>query len=278
MSSQVASGNPNRSIITTSSTTMAAIAIPISALFLAVASAVYFGLPKYYRQDPGQVPSFYAAIFRRKIVLWFFVVVLIQNYFLSASTGRNWRYLWSSRYASAWQIICLVILFFIIVWAIILLIFGRLTKEHSWILPLFAVGLGAPRWAQILFSCSGVGVYLPWVGSPLLSALVSRSLWLWLGTLDAIQGVGLGMILLQTLTRLHIAYTLIVAQILGSIATITARATAPNRIGPGDAFPDFSMGFFPGLGKVWFWVGLLGQIVVCVGFFRFFRKEQLSKP
>lgn len=278
MSSQVASGNPNRSIITTSSTTMAAIGIPISVLFLAVASAVYFGLPKYYRQAPGQVPSFYAAIFRRKVVLWFFVVVLIQNYFLSASTGRNWRYLWSSSYASTWQIICLVIVFFIVVWIILLLAFGYLSKDHSWILPLFAVGLGAPRWAQILFSCSGIGVYLPWAGSPLLSALFSRSLWLWLGTLDAVQGVGFGMILLQTLTRLHIAYTLIAAQILGSIATIAARATAPNRIGPGDSFPDFSTGVFSGLGKVWFWVGLVGQIVVCVGFFKFFRKEQLSKP
>jgi alpha-1,3-glucan synthase len=278
MSSQLASGNPNGGIITASNTTMAAITIPISAFFLAIASAVYFGLPKYYRQSPGLVPSFYIAIFRRKIVVWFFIVVLIQNYFLSASTGRNWRYLWSSNYASVWQILCLVILFFIVIWTVLLLAFGRLSKDHSWILPLFAVGLGAPRWAQILFSCSGIGVYLPWAGSPLSSALVSRSLWLWLGTLDAIQGVGFGMILLQTLTRVHIAYTLIAAQILGGIATMAARATAPNRIGPGDAFPDFSTGFFPGLGKVWFWVGLVGQIVVCVGFFTFFRKEQLSKP
>lgn len=278
LSSQTTSGNLNPSLITTSSRTMTAIAMPIATLFFAVALIVYFGLPKYYRQAPGQVPSFYAAMFRRKIVLWFFIVVLLQNYFLSASTGRNWQYLWSSSYASVWQIACLVILFFVLIWTGLLLVFGRLSKDHSWILPLFAVGLGAPRWGQILFSCSGIGVYLPWTGSALASTLVSRSLWLWLGTLDALQGVGFGMILLQTLTRLHIAYTLIAAQILGSLATIAARATAPNRLGPGDLFPNFSMGPYPGVGKVWFWMGLIAQILVCAGFFRFFRKEQLSKP
>src|SRR5258706_2901274 len=107
---------------------MTAIAMPIAVLFFAVALLVYFGLPNYYRQAPGQVPSFYAAMFRRKIVLWFFIVVVIQNYFLSASTGRNWQYLWSSAYASVWQIACLVILFFVIIWAAILLVFGRLSK------------------------------------------------------------------------------------------------------------------------------------------------------
>ena len=86
------------------------------------------------------------------------------------------------------------------------------------------------------------------------------------------------MILLQTLTRIHIAFTLIAAQVLGSIATILARATAPNKIGPGDVFPDFSAGFSEGLGKAWFWVGLIFQLSICVGFFTFFRKEQLSKP
>ncbi len=63
------------------------------------------------------------------------------------------------------------------------------------------------------------------------SALVSRSLWLWLGLLDTIQGVGFGMIFLQTLTRIHVAFTLIAAQVLGSVATIIARAIAPDAIG-----------------------------------------------
>lgn len=86
------------------------------------------------------------------------------------------------------------------------------------------------------------------------------------------------MILLQTLTRFHVLFTLIAAQVLGSIATILARATAPDKVGPGDVFPDFSAGAMPGLGKGWFWVALLANLMVPVGFFMFFRKEQLSKP
>ena len=239
---------------------------------------MYYGLPTYYRQQPGLVPSFYVSLLRRKIVLWFFFVVIIQNYLLSTMTGRNWAYLWSSNRAKLWQIVLLVIFFFIIVWSAILYGFARLSRAHSWILPLFAVGLGAPRWAQILWSCSNIGAYVPWAGSALGSAIAGRSLWLWLGVLDAIQDVGFGMILLQTLTRVHIAYVLISAQVLGSVATIVARATAPNKIGPGDVFPDFTRGASPGVRRAWFWVGLLAQLLICVGFFRFFRKEQLNKP
>lgn len=265
-------------IVTTSSTTMAAIMIPIAILLWVIGLQVFFGLPTYYRQNPGKVPSFYRAMFRRKTVMWFFVVIIIQNYFMSASTGRNWSYLWSSQHAPAWAIALLCVLFFIIIWALLLWIFGILSADHSWILPLFAIGLGAPRWAQILWSCSNIGAYMPWVGSPVASALLSRSLWLWLGTLDALQGVGFGMILLQTLTRAHIAYALIGGQVLGSVATMVARATAPNRLGPGDLYPDFSVGAYPGVTKAWFWIGLGFQLLVAVGFFRFFRKEQLSKP
>ncbi len=57
-------------------------------------------------------------------------------------------------------------------------------------------------------------------------ALTLRSgtcLWLWLGVLDAIQGVGLGMILLQTLSRLHVCATLAGAQLLGSCVVMIAR-------------------------------------------------------
>lgn len=85
------------------------------------------------------------------------------------------------------------------------------------------------------------------------------------------------MILLQTLTRFHLTFTLVCAQILGSIATIIARAYAPNNIGPGPIFPDFSAGH-EGLRNAWFWVGMVSQLVVCAGFFMFFRKEQLNKP
>ena len=257
---------------------LSAITIPIAFGMWVVGFLLLKGLPAYYRQAPGAVPSFYSSVFRRRIILWFFVAVALQNYWLSAPYGRNWAFLWSSRQAPAWAIGLLIILFFGVVWALFLWVFSRLSKDHSWILPLFAIGLGAPRWAQMLWSCSGIGSYLPWAGGPVASALVSRTLWLWLGVLDSLQGVGLGMILLQTLTRIHIAFTLLAAQVLGSIFTILARATAPDNLGPGPVFPDFSVNIRDGLSQYWFWIALACQAIICFGFFAFFRKEQLSKP
>lgn len=86
------------------------------------------------------------------------------------------------------------------------------------------------------------------------------------------------MMLLQTLTRIHIAACLVVAQILGTLITMLAKATAPDKDGPGDVFPDFSMGAIQGIMKPWFWIALACQLVIPIGFFKFFRKEQLSKP
>jgi len=245
-------------------------------LFL-IGGALYIGLPSYYRQTPGKLPSFYASLFRRKIVIWFLITVLIQNFFLSTLTGRNWTYLWSSSHTKNWQIALLAVFFFVFLWAAFLFAFGLLAKTHTWIIPIFAIGLGAPRWAQILWSCTPIGQFLPWAGTPLASALLGRGLWLWLGLLDALQGVGFGMILLQTLTRVHISATLIGAQILGAGVTMLARAVGPDRLGPGTVFPDLSKGAAE-LRHPWFWIGLAAQVVVCAGFFKFFRKEQLSKP
>ncbi|KAI1614097.1 hypothetical protein EDD36DRAFT_417944 [Exophiala viscosa] len=254
-----------------------AITLPVAMLLWAVGLVMWFGLPTYYRQAPGRMPSFYKSLARRKIVLWFFFTVVIQNFFLSAPYGRNWSFLWSSSHAQAWQVLLLVVLFFIGVWAGFLWLFAILSKSHSWILPLFAIGLGAPRWAQIWWGTSNIGLYLPWAGGYTASALLSRSLWLWLGTLDSIQGVGLGMILLATLTRVHVAFTLVTAQVLGSVATMVARACAPNKIGPGPISPDIS-GSVSEIWTAWFWIGLALNLSVCFGYFMFYRKEQLSKP
>ena len=243
----------------------------------AVGTILFLGLPSYYRQDPGKVPSFYKSIYRRKIILWFFAAVVIQNYWLSAPYGRNWRYLWTTQHAPAWAIALLAGFFFVIIWTTILIFMSRMSKAHSWILPVFAIGLGAPRWCQMLWGTSAAGSYLPWAGSAVASALLGRSLWLWLGVLDALQGVGFGMILLQTMTRFHITFTLIAAQVLGSVATILARLTAPDNTGPGTVFPNFALGT-TGLGQAGFWLGLIFQIIICIGFATFFRKEQLSKP
>jgi len=79
---------------------------------------------------------------------------------------------------------------------------------------------------------------------------------------------------------MHIAFTLITAQVLGSIATILARAIAPDNVGPGDVFPDFSF-YSPGdtlevFQKPWFYICLFSQILICVGYFLFFRKVRPS--
>ena len=265
------------SIINPIDKTIVPVLFTASGLLFAIGLTLYTGLPAYYRQTPGKLPSLYASLFRRKIVIWFFLTVLIQNFFLSTLTARNWTYLWSSSHTKIYQIALLVVFFLIFLWAAFLWCFGLLAKTHTWILPIFAIGLGAPRWAQILWSCTPIGSYLPWAGSPLASALFGRGLWLWLGLLDALQGVGFGMILLQTLTRIHISATLIGAQVLGASVTMLARAVGPDKLGPGSVFPDFSKGAGQ-LGHPWFWVGLACQMVVCAGFFKFFRKEQLSKP
>jgi len=67
------------------------------------------------------------------------------------------------------------------------------------------------------------------------------------------------------------------AQVLGRVATILARLTAPDKTGPGDVFPNFALGG-QGLGRMSFWLGMGSQILVCFGFALFFRKEQLAKP
>ncbi|KAL4964121.1 alpha-1,3-glucan synthase Ags2 [Aspergillus stella-maris] len=277
ISQAVTRGVPNVQGHITETWRMTAICMPIAVFLWVLGLLVFFGLPNYYRQTPGKVPSFYKGVFRRKIILWNFVVVILQNFFLSAPYGRNWSFLWSSVHAEAWQVGLLVVAFFGIAWVLILFIFGRLSKSHSWILPVFACGLGAPRWAQIWWGVSGIGLFLPWAGSYTSGALVSRSLWLWLGILDALQGLGFGMILLQTLTRMHICFTLLASQVLGSIATICARAFAPNNIGPGPISPNVTDGA-GAVANAWFWIALFFQLLICAGFLMFFRKEQLTKP
>ena len=252
----------------------------------AIGILLFLGLPGYYRSRPGSIPSLYKSVYHRKIIPWFLVVVIIQNYFMATQTGRNWKFLFSSSHAPWWSVFMLMIIFFIGIWSLLLLFLGRLSLEHSWIFPIFAIGLGAPRWCHMIWGTSGMGLYIPWtvVGSDpsspasfVASALVSRSLWLWLGVLDALQGVGFGMILMQTLTRVHIAFTLMSAQAIGSIITMLARATAPDATGPGWVFPNLATSL-AGLHHFQFWLCLLLQCSCCVGFFMFFRKEQLFKP
>jgi len=82
---------------------------------------------------------------------------------------------------------------------------------------------------QMLWGTSTLALYIPWAGAA--GPYLGTSLWLWLGVLGAIQGVGLGMILLQTLSRLHVCATLAFGQGIGAICVMVARATAPDRLG-----------------------------------------------
>lgn len=61
------------------------------------------------------------------------------------------------------------------------------SKQHSWIIPAFAIALGALRWYQMLWSLSGIASHVHWRGL-VGGALLSRAVWLLLGVLDALQG------------------------------------------------------------------------------------------
>ncbi|EIN07319.1 modular protein with glycoside hydrolase family 13 and glycosyltransferase family 5 domains [Punctularia strigosozonata HHB-11173 SS5] len=260
---------------------VACVLFPLAAMSFLFAYLMLFGLPEYYRQTPPKVPGFLKTLFRRKIVLWFLASEILRDYWLSGPYGRNWSFLWSVD-IPAWQTLLLVIGFFIGVWALMLAILTYFAKTHTWLLPVFAVGLGAPRWCQMLWGTSSLALYIPWARTA--GPYLGISLWLWLGVLDAVQGVGLGMILLQTLSRLHVCATLAFAQIIGSVCVMVARATAPNRVGPESVFPDaakwdFSEGLKDSpMASAAFWVALACQIIIVFGYFWFYRKEQLSRP
>ena len=108
-----------------------------------------------------------------------------------------------------------------------------------------------------------MGSYIPWAG-PVGGALLGRSVWLWLGVLGALQDVGFGMILLTTLTRVHLTFVLPVAQMIGALVTIIARLSAPNKVGPSTVFPNFAV---VSVATPWLWVGLGCQLIICFGYF-----------
>ncbi|KAL1689446.1 glycoside hydrolase family 13 and glycosyltransferase family 5 protein [Schizophyllum commune] len=260
---------------------VACIAFPLAAMSFLFFWLLYHGLPEYYRQKPPQVPQFLKTMFRRHLVLWFLASEILRDYWLSVPYGRNWTYLWSVP-IPVWQTVVLVIVFFVFVWALLMFVLTHFAKTHTWLLPVFAVGLGAPRWCQMLWGTSSVGLYLPWAGDA--GYHLGISLWLWLGVLDAVQGVGLGMILLQTLSRLHVCATLAFSQVIGSIVVMIARATAPPSTGATGVFPDVAK-WEPSEGVTGspiasplFWIALICQLIIVAGYFWFYRKEQLSKP
>ncbi|KPI40742.1 Cell wall alpha-1,3-glucan synthase mok11 [Cyphellophora attinorum] len=252
------------------------VGLPLAAIMWILGAITFFGLPDCYRQPPGVVPSFYRSLLGRPLVLWFLAAVVLQCFWLSTNYTRNWMFLWSSNSAPKYAVALLVIIFFGFFWFGLMAALINLSKRHAWIVPIFAISLGAPRWCQMLWSLSGVGNNIPWAATPALGALLSRAIWLWLGVLDGIQGVGMGAMLLMSLTRVHTLFTLILAQMAGAAVTMLARAIAPHRTGPLPVFPNLAAAELR-MG-VWFWVGLVCQLLVCVGFLKLYRKSQLQKP
>ncbi|KAL0934139.1 alpha-glucan synthase [Colletotrichum truncatum] len=255
-----------------------AICLPVALLLWAVGAVLFLGLPDFYRESPGPVPQLWKSLMKRKTIAWYLLAVAIQNYFLSPLFGRNWFFLFSSQHVPVWSMVILALFFFIFVWALVLWGLAKASESHPWLFPMFAVGLGAPRWAQIWWGTSRIGVYMPWAGGVVAGAVLSRILWLWLGVLDGLQGAGIGMILMLTLTRVHVAAACAAAQVVGSVFTMLARATAPNKVGPASVFPDISEGLGTAFANAWFWVVLFLNLFICIGYFKFFRKEQVSKP
>ncbi|TDZ36175.1 Cell wall alpha-1,3-glucan synthase ags1 [Colletotrichum spinosum] len=255
-----------------------AICLPVCLLLWAIGAVLFLGLPNFYRESPGPIPQLWKSLVKRKTIAWYLLAVAVQNYFLSPLFGRNWFFLFSSQHVPVWSMVVLALFFFIFIWALVLWGLAKASASHPWLFPMFAVGLGAPRWAQIWWGTSRIGVWMPWAGGVVAGAVLSRILWLWLGVLDGLQGAGIGMILMLTLTRVHVAAACAAAQIIGSVFTMLARATAPNKVGPASVFPDISEGLGVAFANAWFWVVLFLNLFLCVGYFKFFRKEQVSKP
>jgi alpha-1,3-glucan synthase len=124
---------------------------PLAALSLSFFFLMIYGLPDYYRQTPPKVPGFLKTMFRRKLVLWFLASELLRDYWLSGPYGRNWSFLWATPIPH-WQTLILILVFFVGVWFIIIGILTYFSKTHTWLLAVFAVGLGAPRWCQVCWA------------------------------------------------------------------------------------------------------------------------------
>ncbi|KAL7417332.1 putative alpha-glucan synthase [Mrakia frigida] len=256
---------------------------PLAIMSLFFFLFLWWGLPQYYLQAPPTVPNFYATLFRRNIVVWFLIAEVLRDFWLAPPYGRNWTYLWKNPDIPVWATAILVVVFFVFIWAGILAVLTRFAKVHSWLLPIFAIGLGAPRWCQMFWGTSGLGFNMSWAGK--VGPFLGSALWLYLGVLDNIQGVGLGMLLLQTLSRFHVCAAIFFCQCLGAVVVVIARAGSPGRLGPGTVFPDFALWdlYLDGIAQIplrfpLFWVCLICQMAIVVGYLWLFRKEQLTKP
>ncbi|KAF8825486.1 hypothetical protein HHX47_DHR6000210 [Lentinula edodes] len=275
LSSASASIKSKRSSFWGSSDSLSASSLPSTP-----AEAIPFNESMALQKTPPEIPMNRLQIaLSREIKGWPLYTLVIA---LGQPYGLNWTYLWNVNIPKL-HIFLLILAFFVGVWAVMLAVLSHFSKTHTWLLPVFAVGLGAPRWCQMLWGTSSLATYVPWGGNA--GPYLGVGLWLWLGVLDAIQGVGLGMILLQTLSRLHVTATLAFSQIIGSAVVMIARATSPDGVGPGPVFPNLGT-WNPAtdglkgspIVEPLFWVALGCQLIIVAGYFWFYRREELARP
>lgn len=200
----------------------------------------------------------------RNLAKWFLLSESLSAFWLGNFYGRTWRFLWLQP-LSPWIIFTIVFFFFGLVWEILLYIFQKWSKNHSWIMCIFAVGLISPKWAQIFWSISFVGRSLSWASSS--GSILSLGLFCWLGVLDAFAQVGLSMMLLQTLTRIHVSAVLLLSQIVSSISLCLSLLIDINPF-PNIIYSD----------SMYFWIVLCLYVICAYGYLFFFRTECLSRP
>jgi len=261
------------------------------------------GLPTLYRRVPGHIPKFYSSLVRRPVSMHYLFSTFVQSISLSAPLmAQSWLFLFSSRHAPDF-IIGFLVMFAIISYMCLARRGAQYSVLHGhWILPVVSFTSSCiihPRWAQLFWSISRTGLSIPWVlipyylenrlqmvYSPLLSAVIIRSLWLYLGVFDLLVGIGNGLALMQTLPRQHVLFVSILAQVVGSVGMMVSRAkilaqedghaglVEGLKILP-QVFPDMSKDTTASCA---FWGIFVLQSSVALGWMRWFQGAQLQKP
>ncbi|EEB07932.1 alpha-1,3-glucan synthase Mok12 [Schizosaccharomyces japonicus yFS275] len=241
----------------------------------AFAGLSYVGLPNYYRQSPSIIPAFYHSLAKRPIVIWFFIAQILNNFWLAIPYGQAWRFFWNTTYTSFGSIIILLMIYLLVIWVIVFVILRFVAKDNSWFPVIFGLGFLCPRWCLEFWSSSGLGLNLPWAGKA--SPIFTKCVWLTLNLYDNLQGIGLGMMLLQTLARDHVAFTLMLAQFFSSLTIMVSKPILPvtDRV-----FPLFSSwnpadGSGP-LRSPCFYLALICQLIGVFGLLYYYRKCQLA--
>lgn len=71
-----ATGTVTTNLVATRPVVVTSVGASIAVLLWIIGIMLFIGLPEYYRQTPGAVPNFFTSVMRRKIVLWFFAMVV----------------------------------------------------------------------------------------------------------------------------------------------------------------------------------------------------------